>query len=137
MTSTFNSSEYSNHTEIQDNDIESSLPALPISSNDIYVSSTNNSVEKVKVQVPVYKPTETDMASSNTSHSITDTNTTSGNSTNMVTAEASFTEATSTDLPFETTLSSVARIFVKSGQIFRVQIDNEVNEVHGMFIYLV
>lgn len=52
-------------------------------------------------------------------------------STNMVTAEASFTEATSADLQPGATRSSVARILVKPGQIFRVQVDNEVKEVHG------
>ena len=137
MTSTFDSSEYSNHIEVQVNDIESSLSALPISSNDIYVPSTNSSVQKVKEHVPAYELTETVMTSSNTNHSITDTDTTSGNSANMVTAEASFTDATSADLPIGAIHSSVARVLVKPGQIFRVQVDNEVKEVHGKFIYLV
>ena len=52
-------------------------------------------------------------------------------SANMVTAEASFTEATSVDLQPGATRSSVARILVKPGQVFRVQVDNEVKEVHG------
>lgn len=53
------------------------------------------------------------------------------NPLHMVTAEASFSEATSIDLPVGATRSSVARILVKPGQIFRVQVDNEVKEVHG------
>jgi hypothetical protein len=53
----------------------------------------------------------------------------------MVTAEASFSEATSADIPLGATRSSVARILVKPGQIFRVQVDNEVKEVHGKFSY--
>lgn len=57
--------------------------------------------------------------------------TSSIHSTNMVPAEASFTEATSADIPVGATRSSVARILVKQGQIFRVQVDNEVKEVHG------
>jgi hypothetical protein len=32
--------------------------------------------------------------------------------------------------------SSIARILVKPGQIFRVQVDNEVKEVHGECISL-
>lgn len=56
-------------------------------------------------------------------------------SNNLVTAEASFTEATSADIPVGATRSSVARILVKQGQIFRVQVDNEVKEVHGKSPY--
>ena len=52
---------------------------------------------------------------------------------NMVTAEASFSEATAIDLQPGATHSSVARILVKTGQIFRLQIDNEIKEVHGEF----
>ena len=52
-------------------------------------------------------------------------------SNQMITAEATFTEATSADLPLRSTCSSVARILVKPGQVFRVQVDNKVEEVHG------
>ena len=58
------------------------------------------------------------------------------NPTNMITAEASFSEATSADIPVGATRSSVARILVKHGQIFRVQVDNEVKEVHGKIEFL-
>lgn len=53
------------------------------------------------------------------------------NNNQMITAEASFSEATAADLPLATPRSSIARILVKPGQIFRVQVDNEVKEVHG------
>jgi len=58
------------------------------------------------------------------------------NPTNMITAEASFSEATSADIPVGATRSSVARILVKHGQIFRVQVDNEVKEVHGKIEFI-
>jgi hypothetical protein len=45
---------------------------------------------------------------------------------NLIIAEAA-------DLQPGTTHSSIARILVKPGQIFRVQVDNEVKEVRGKF----
>ena len=54
--------------------------------------------------------------------------------TNMIHGETTFPDGTSADLSLGTSHSSVARILVKPGQIFRVQVDNEVKEVHGKFI---
>ena len=50
------------------------------------------------------------------------------------TNETSFIEATPVEAPSGAPRSSVARILVKPGQIFRVQVDNEVKEVHGKFV---
>ncbi|CAF2858957.1 unnamed protein product [Rotaria sp. Silwood2] len=133
MASTFESSQQSNYVEAQENNPITS-PSLPISSDDIYESSINNSEEKIEEQVPISESEETDITTNNINDVIPDTDTTIMNSTNMVTAEASFTEATSADLPLGATRSSVARILVKPGQIFRVQVDNEVKEVHGKLI---
>lgn len=51
--------------------------------------------------------------------------------TNMIHGETIFPDGTSVDPSLGTAHSSVARILVKPGQIFRVQVDNEVKEVHG------
>jgi hypothetical protein len=138
MASTFDSSEQSNHVEDQENDTVSSLPPLQISADDLHESSTNISEEKNEEQVPTIESEETDMITNNITDGTLETDpttTTILNSANMVTAEASFTEATSADIPLGATRSSVARILVKPGQIFRVQVDNEVKEVHGKFSY--
>jgi hypothetical protein len=118
MASTFDSSQQFNHVEDEENDT---------------VSSTNISEEKNEEQVPISESEETDITTNNINEEISETDpiTTGLNSVNMVTAEASFTEATSADIPLGATRSSVARILVKPGQIFRVQVDNEVKEVHG------
>jgi hypothetical protein len=122
MASTFDSSERSNHVDDQDNDI--------VSSDDL--------LSKDKIEEPgvTTESEETDVATGSTTDE-TDTTQPTINSSNMVTAEASFTEATSSDLPLGTSRSSIARILVKPGQIFRVQVDNEVKEVHGKLISII
>ena len=110
MTSTFDSS--SNNIEDQTDDLHASSENIP---------------EKLEEQIPATESEETDL----TINTINDDIPSTINSTDMVTAEASFTEATSADIPLGATRSSVARILVKPGQIFRVQVDNEVKEVHG------
>lgn len=60
-----------------------------------------------------------------------DQTTSISNSINMITSEASCSGSASADLLSAPLCSSVARILVKPGQIFRVQVDNEVKEVHG------
>ncbi len=138
MDSTFDSSQESNHVEEQENDTVSSSPSpQQISSDDLPESSIQISEEKNEEQVPDIESEETNIPTNNINDGISETDpttTTIFNSTNMVTAEASFTEATSADIPLGATRSSVARILVKPGQIFRVQVDNEVKEVHGKFI---
>ena len=124
MASTIDLSQQLNHVEDQENDTVSS--PLPMSSDDLPKSSTHFSEENIQEQVPACESEETDIITNNISEK---------DATNMVTAEASFTEATSADLPLGASRSSVARILVKPGQIFRVQVDNEVKEVHGKFIY--
>ena len=58
--------------------------------------------------------------------------------TNLIHAEPTFPEGVPGDLSLGTPHSSVARILVKPGQIFRVQVDNEVKEVHGkLFLQLI
>ncbi len=116
MSSTFDSSSpsQSNHIEDQENVLQESSPKI--------------SEEKNDEQIPSSESEEIDITTNN----VTDGDTTTlYNSTHMVTAEASFSEATSADIPLGATRSSVARILVKPGQIFRVQVDNEVKEVHG------
>ena len=117
MSSTFESSspsQSSNHIEDQENALQETSPKI--------------SEEKNDEQLPSSESEEIDITTNN----VTDGDTTTlFNSTHMVTAEASFTEATSADIPVGATRSSVARILVKPGQIFRVQVDNEVKEVHG------
>jgi hypothetical protein len=113
MASTLDSSQQLNHVEDQEN--------VTVSSNE---PPSNISDEKVEEQIPSSEFEQTDI---NTIDGIEETD--------MVTAEASFTEATLADLPPGATRSSVARILVKPGQIFRVQVDNEVKEVHGKVIY--
>jgi len=103
--------------------------------------SNNISEEKIEEQNLPSESEETDIITNNINNNnddIPEIDTTI-NSTNMVTAEASFTEATSADIPLGATRSSVARILVKPGQIFRVQVDNEVKEVHGKiyFYYII
>ncbi|CAM4797813.1 unnamed protein product [Rotaria magnacalcarata] len=132
MTSTFESLKQSSHVEVQESDpISSSSSPQLISSNDIHEPLTYNSNEKIEEQVPISESEETDITTNIVNDFISNTNTTIINSTNVTTAEASFTEATPADLPLGATRSSVARILVKPGQIFRVQVDNEVKEVHG------
>jgi len=139
MASTFDSSQQSNHVEDQENDTVSSR-SRQMSSDDLHELSTNISEEKNEEQIPTTESEETDITTNNINDGISETDTTATTTTllnpaNMVTAEASFTEATSADIPLGATRSSVARILVKPGQIFRVQVDNEVKEVHGMFSY--
>lgn len=116
MASTFDSSSTFNHHEDQEN-------------QPILTDTQDSSEKKISEEIIDEQPTncspseETDIVENNATNLI--------NSANMVTAEASFTEATSTDIPVGATRSSVARILVKHGQIFRVQVDNEVKEVHG------
>ncbi len=139
MASTFDSSQQSNHVEDQENDTVSSR-SRQMSSDDLHELSTNISEEKNEEQIPTIESEETDITTNNINDGISETDTTATTTTllnpaNMVTAEASFTEATSADIPLGATRSSVARILVKPGQIFRVQVDNEVKEVHGKFSY--
>jgi hypothetical protein len=131
MSSTFNSSDQSNHIDDhQDNDTVLSPPI--ISCDDL------SSEEKNEEPVGTTESEETDITTSNTNDEIPKTDTTqpTSNSTNMIIAEASFTEATAADLPVGAPRSSIARILVKPGQIFRVQVDNEVKEVHGRWIFI-
>jgi len=126
MSSTLDSSDQSNHVDDhQDND---TVLSSPIVSSDDLVSE-----EKIEEPVVTTESDETDVTTCNTNDEMPETDTTQPtiSSTNMITAEASFTEATSADLPLGTPRSSIARILVKPGQIFRVQVDNEVKEVHG------
>ncbi len=132
MASTFDSSDQLNHVDDQqDNDTVPSTP--PVVSSDDLISE-----EKIEEPVAFTESEETDIISGNTIDEIQETDTTQPiiNSTNMITAEATFTEATSVDLPLGAPRSSIARILVKPGQIFRVQVDNEVKEVHGKLIYI-
>ncbi|CAF1171573.1 unnamed protein product [Adineta steineri] len=123
MDSTIDLSQQLNHVEEQENNTVSS-DNLP------------DGEENIQEPVSVSESEETtDIKTNNISDDIQETDTTIS-STNMVTAEASFTEATSADLPIGATRSSVARILVKPGQIFRVQVDNEVKEVHGKFNHI-
>ncbi|CAF1351569.1 unnamed protein product [Rotaria magnacalcarata] len=120
MTSTLDSSEHSNH--IDDNDQN-------IISSSMVSSDVVNSDEKIEEPLTVSESEQTDIATENTIDELPETN--QMQTSNMITAEASFSEATSADLPLGTQRSSIARILVKPGQIFRVQVDNEVKEVHG------
>jgi hypothetical protein len=114
----------------QDNDTVSSAPIM--SSDDF------NAEEKIEEPVLTTESEETDITAANSNDEILEIDPTQPtiNLTNMITAEASFTEATAADLPLGTPRSSIARILVKPGQIFRVQVDNEVKEVHGKLIYI-
>ncbi|CAF0731026.1 unnamed protein product [Adineta ricciae] len=129
MTSTSDSVEQSNHLDNQDNDTVS----LPLVSSDEHISE-----EQIQEPIAPADSEETDIPAGGTIDGLpeADTSTSTINSTNMITAEASFTEATSGDLPSGAPRSSVARILVKPGQIFRVQVDNEVKEVHGKSLFL-
>ena len=124
MSSTFDSS----HAEDQEN--ETTTSPLQTSSDDLQELSPNISDEKNEEQIQSSESEERNHLINEISES---DETSMLNPTNMVTAEASFTEATSADIPLGATRSSVARILVKPGQIFRVQVDNEVKEVHGKF----
>jgi hypothetical protein len=131
MDSTFDSSDQLNNIdEHQEND--TNLSSSMISSDDLNIE------EKIEEPVVTTESEETDIITGNSNDEIPEIDTTQPtiNSTNMITAEASFTEATSADLPLGAPHSSVARILVKPGQIFRVQVDNEVKEVHGKYIFL-
>jgi len=128
MASTIDSSDQLNHVDDhQDND---TVLSPPIVSSDDLISE-----EKIEEPVVTTESEETDITARNTNDETpeteTDTIESTINSTNMITAEASFTEATAADLPLGAPRSSIARILVKPGQIFRVQVDNEVKEVHG------
>ncbi|UJR33220.1 hypothetical protein I4U23_020675 [Adineta vaga] len=125
MASTSESVEQSNHLNNQDND----TALLPSPSSD------EPTVEE-HIQEPVVSSVsgEADIPTGDAIDGLPEIDVTSSstfNSMNMVTAEASFSEATSADLPLGAPRSSIARILVKPGQIFRVQVDNEVKEVHG------
>jgi len=123
MSSITDSTDQSNHLDDQqDNDVV--VPSAIVPSDD------HNSEE------PIVTAESEETGNTNNEIPETDTTSTTINSTNMVTAEASFIEATSADLPLGASRSSVARILVKPGQIFRVQVDNEVKEVHGKFILI-
>ena len=112
MASTFDSSPPLNHHEDEENQ--------PIS---LPVQASSTDVQEPSEKIDEQQSEETDVIESNATDPI--------NLENMATAEASFTDATSADIPVGATHSSVARILVKRGQIFRVQVDNEVKEVHG------
>lgn len=129
MTSTFDSLENSNHVDDHDN----TIPSSSIVSSDVLTSE-----EKTEEPVINSESEQTDITTDNTNDEIPEIDRTQSinDSTNMITAEASFTEATSADLPLGASRSSVARILVKPGQIFRVQVDNEVKEVHGKPIFV-
>jgi len=130
MATTPDLSDPSNHINDQDNDTNSSPPV--VSSDDLTTE------EKIEEPIVASESEETDITPNNIIDGIPETDTIQSpvNSTNMITAEASFTEATSADLPLGAPRSSVARILVKPGQIFRVQVDNEVKEVHGKFMFI-
>ena len=121
------STESSNRIDHQDN--EAVPPPSQLSSEDVI------SNDKTDEPTVVSESEETEPITDQTTDEIPDIDVTPGNTipTNMVTAEASFSEATAADLPLATPRSSIARILVKPGQIFRVQVDNEVKEVHGEF----
>jgi len=124
MATTFDSSDQLNHIDDQDND------TVPSPSDDFIPE------KKIDEPVAASELEETD----GTIDEIPETDGTelpTINSMNMITAEASFTEATSADLPLGTPRSSIARILVKPGQIFRVQVDNEVKEVHGKLVFII
>lgn len=129
MASTFDSSDQLNHIDGQDND---TVPSPIIPSDDLILE------EKIEEPVAASESEETDITTGDTIDGIPETDATHPtiNSTNMVTAEASFTEATSADLPLGASRSSIARILVKHGQIFRVQVDNEVKEVIGKLVFI-
>jgi len=126
MATTFDSSDQLNHIDEQDND---TVPSPPIMPSDDFIPE-----KKIDELVAASELEETD----GTIDEIPETDGTQStmNSMNMITAEASFTEATSADLPLGTPRSSIARILVKPGQIFRVQVDNEVKEVHGKLVFI-
>ena len=118
----------SNHLDNQQ-DNDTILPSTIVPSNEW------NSEEKIEETGITTESEETDIPTGETNDESPDVEGTD-HSTNMITAEASFTEATSADLPLGASRSSIARILVKPGQIFRVQVDNEVKEVHGKFILI-
>jgi hypothetical protein len=111
MSASTDSADQSNHFDNeQDNDV--------IDSEEPVATTESDEIDNTNDEIPETETTPTEI-----------------NSTNMVTAEASFIEATAADLPLGAPRSSVARILVKPGQIFRVQVDNEVKEVHGKFVF--
>lgn len=120
MASTNDSSEQLNHLDDQEqHPIDESEEIDQTTANGDDENNNNNDTSTTNNNDELI---ETDMVSSPVSML---------NPANMITAEASFSEATSADIPVGATRSSVARILVKPGQIFRVQVDNEVKEVHG------
>jgi hypothetical protein len=128
MATTLDSSDQLNHIDDQDND------TVPIMPSDDFIPE-----KKIDEPVTASELEETDITTDGTIDEIPETDETqlpTINSMNMITAEASFTEATSADLPLGTPRSSIARILVKPGQIFRVQVDNEVKEVHGKLVFI-
>ncbi|UJR13965.1 hypothetical protein I4U23_000968 [Adineta vaga] len=127
MASTSDLSEQINDLEYQ----ETNIASTSMTSTDLI-----DSEEKLQEQGPTSESNENHMKITNDNNlnnedDIIETDLSTINSINMITADASFTEAISTDSSLGTTRPSVARILVKPGQIFRVQIDNEVKEVHG------
>jgi hypothetical protein len=120
-----------NHIDDQDNE---TVPSPSIMPSDDFIPE-----KKIDEPVAASELEETDITTDGTNDEIPETDETqlpTINSMNMITAEASFTEATSADLPLGTPRSSIARILVKPGQIFRVQVDNEVKEVHGKLVFI-
>lgn len=88
-----------------------------IDSETIIPSDNGTSEEATKTT----ESEEIDLPTVNVNEEISENDT-----TNVIHGETTFPDGTSH--------SSVARILVKPGQIFRVQVDNEVKEVHGKFI---
>ena len=114
MTSSIDSAESSNHLDHQDENFDpSTIEVLPENIN-------NESIETEPKDEELQTEIDTNHQTSSPSNSI-----------NMITAENASNEAAAGDLSSDAPRSSVARILVKSGQIFRVQIDNQVREVHG------
>ena len=121
MASTVDRSPEASLVEDQDNDIVSA-------------PSTDDSDRALPEPTDALESEPADLAAENAHDSIDpidDLSAPDHSSNQMITAEATFTEATSADMPLRSTCSSVARILVKPGQVFRVQVDNKVEEVHG------
>lgn len=91
-----------------------------------FESSVPNENVTGKETVRTTESEETDLPTANNNEEISETDT-----TNMIHAQTTFPEGNPTDPSLGTSHSSVARILVKPGQIFRVQVDNEIKEVHG------
>ena len=109
----------------------STITDLADQSNHVDVQQDNDVIDS---EEPVVTTEFEETGNTNDEIPENETTPTATNSMNMITAEASFIEATPADVPLGAPRSSVARILVKPGQIFRVQVDNEVKEVHGKFV---